>query len=403
MKHFFLFLIASLLSFNFYSQVTFEPGYFIDNSGKKVDCIIKNIDWANTPISFNYKLLEDDELLTASISTTKEFSIINKIKFIREVVDIDKSTSDINKLNNDRNPDFVSKKVFLKVLVEGKSRLYSYKKGNLIRFFYRIDNSDIKPLIHKLFLVDGNQISSNNAYQQELWNNLKCADITSNSVKNTPYQENRLVSLFKRYNDCVGGESYSFNEKEKRDLFNLSIRIGLRNNTFRMERPNLDRELDYGSMLSFRVGLEAEFILPFNNNKWSIVAEPIIQSFKSSTETTNIVATNNFSTNEATLDYNSIELPIGIRHYFHINSNFKIFANALYSLNLKNTSKIDFDIIGDLELSKVSFGTVGVGFVLKEKINLEIRHGFKRDNLWNSQRFESDYSHTSLIIGYNIF
>jgi hypothetical protein len=36
----------------------------------------------------------------------------------------------------------------------------------------------------------------------------------------------------------------------------------------------------FDNKISFRIGLEAEFILPFNKNKWAVFAEPTYQYYK---------------------------------------------------------------------------------------------------------------------------
>ena len=51
-----LFLVFPILATNCCAQISFEKGYYIDNSNQKVDCLIKNVDWKNNPTSFEYKL-----------------------------------------------------------------------------------------------------------------------------------------------------------------------------------------------------------------------------------------------------------------------------------------------------------------------------------------------------------
>ena len=51
----FLALLAFTASF---SQITYQPGYFINNSGSKTECLIKNVAWKDNPVEFDYKLSE---------------------------------------------------------------------------------------------------------------------------------------------------------------------------------------------------------------------------------------------------------------------------------------------------------------------------------------------------------
>jgi len=91
--------------------------------------------------------------------------------------------------------------------------------------------------------------------------------------------------------------------------------------------------------------------------------------------------------NNAVLDFSSIEIPVGIRHYFFLNENLKLFANAQYSFDINGNSKIDFEQVGDLKVFRQGFLVFGGGLVFKEKISFELRNGTNRDNFWNNQRF----------------
>ncbi len=92
---FIIFIIT--FSFKSYSQITFEKGYFINNNNKKIDCLIKNNDWKNNPIEFNYKLLNDKNIQIASINSIKEFGIYNYSKFIEvKLILIDQVKTMIN-------------------------------------------------------------------------------------------------------------------------------------------------------------------------------------------------------------------------------------------------------------------------------------------------------------------
>lgn len=75
-----LFLIISA---NCFSQITFDKGYFINNANEKMDCLIKNMDWNDTPKFFKYKLDESSELLTGDVSNVKEFRVYNQPKYNR--------------------------------------------------------------------------------------------------------------------------------------------------------------------------------------------------------------------------------------------------------------------------------------------------------------------------------
>ena len=76
-KIFFLtFLIISNVGL---SQITFEPAYYIDNDGNKIDGFIRNVEWKNNPDGFSFKSNLESDSREISIKEAKEFAIHSNI------------------------------------------------------------------------------------------------------------------------------------------------------------------------------------------------------------------------------------------------------------------------------------------------------------------------------------
>jgi len=383
-------------SFNIFSQITFEKGYYINNNNKKIDCLIKNVDWKNNPIEFNYKLLNNKDIQIASINSIKEFGIDNYSKFIRSKVNIDRSSEDLDELSTSKNPLFNEEQLFLKVLVEGKANLYFYQDKRLVRFFYKTSTSNIEQLVFKSYIIEDNKIGENKNYQRQLWQNLKCQSISMKNVENVDYKKKDLVNFFIKYNECNNSNLTNFESKKQKKLFNFNIKAGLNNSTLDLKygNNNASQDFDTQSELEVRFGVEAEFILPFNKNKWAVLLEPTYQQFKySKTAYGQIVK----------VDYSSIELPIGVRHYFFLNNSSKIFINILYVIDFTTNSKVEFENQRDVEIKGSNYFAVGVGYNYKAKYIVEMRYGFNRDILEENPLWISDYNTLSFILGYTIF
>ncbi|MEM9681486.1 MAG: hypothetical protein AAF901_14280, partial [Bacteroidota bacterium] len=54
MKNLYLVVLFSVYTAS--SQVNYELGYIIDNSGNRIECFIKNLGWYNNPSEISYKL-----------------------------------------------------------------------------------------------------------------------------------------------------------------------------------------------------------------------------------------------------------------------------------------------------------------------------------------------------------
>lgn len=405
MRKLLLFLIAGI-SINCYSQITYEKGYFISNDGKKIDCFIKNIDWKNNPTSFEYKISEDGKTNEANIKSTQEFGIDNTSKYIRNKVKIDRSSDHLNHLDKKQNVDFKEEQLFLKALVEGKASLYYYVDGNLNRFFYNLDNTETQQLVFKRYLNSDNVIARNDLYRRQLWNDLKCATIKISRLENLDYKRSQLVKLFTDYNTCNDAHFKSYEPNKNRGLFNLNIRPRLTSTSLAIQSANSStRNFDFGNELGFALGIEAEYVLPFNKNKWAIFTEPTYKSFK--TEKTVSVTDVSGGELKSTVDLSYVEIPLGFRHYFFLGDDSKIFINASYVLDLTSNTTMQFTRADGSELYSLKIDShnntaFGLGYKYKDKYSVELRYMTERDILRKSIFWSSDYKTISIIFGYSI-
>jgi hypothetical protein len=406
-KHLLLFLTA-ILSLNCYSQISFEKGYYIDNDNQKINCLIKNIDWKSNPTQFEYKLSEDSDSNTLTIKTIKEFSVFSISKYVRNTVNIDRSSTNVTNLSYNRKPIFSEETLFLKVIVEGQSNLYEYKDINLKRYFYTNENSNIEQLIFKKYKTINEEIGRNNRFRQQLWTGLKCPNFKMSKIENLDYNKNDLAQFFNEYSKCYNKDIISFEPKQKRDLFNLTIRPRLNSSSLSIQNSFITdgRNADFDNKIGFGFGLEAEFILPFNKNKWAITIEPTYQSFKSEKKTNNINHTGGRLIAKA--DYSSIEIPVSLRHYLFLNNNSKIFINASFIFDLSSKSSIEFSRDNASGSSSIEIVTrpnfaFGIGYKYNDKYSLEVRHLSSREVLDSYLAWNSDYKTFSLIFGYSIF
>jgi len=389
MKNQFLILLLILLCMHAQSQIVYENGYFINDNNEKTECIIKNIDWQFNPSEFEYKLSETSETQTASIRFVKEFGITNVSKYVRAKVNIDRSNEDIAKLNSNRNPEFKEEILFLKVLIEGNASLFIYEERELRRFFYQTNNSEINQLIYKSFLVNNKQIGYNIQFRQQLHNDLKCETISINDIKNLPYYKKELIRFFIDYNKCLKTGYVNFDEKARRKFVNLTIRPGANYSSLVIKNSLSSSHTDFEPKLSFRLGMEMELLMPFNKNKWAFIIEPTYQSFKSQSNTT-------YSVN-----YKSVELPLGIRHYFYLNEKSKVFLNSSIVIDFITNSTLKNRSFEILELRSFYNYAIGFGFKYNDRFSIELRYLTKRNILSNHTYWASEYKTMSFIMGYS--
>lgn len=407
MKKKLFFLLTIILSLNSYSQVSFEKGYYIDNNDQKISCLIKNLDWKNNPTKFEFKLSENSETQKADIKSIKEFAITNATKFIRSTVKIDRSSGNVNNLNADKNPVFSEEQLFLKVLVEGKANLYEYTDSDLKRYFYNKTDAPIEQLIYKSYMISDLDVGKNTKFRQQLWMDLNCPNFKLSDVEKVEYKKNDLVQYFTKYSSCLTNESVEYTPKQKKDLFNLTIRSRLYNSSLAIKNSMYNlRNTDFGKKTRIGFGVEAEYILPFNKNKWSIAIEPSYQSFKSE-KTTNVKDVSGGIQN-VSIDYSSIEVPLTIRHYFFLNKNAKLFVNASYVIDFALKSSVEFTRNDDsnfntLKIKSRNNPAIGIGFKQNDRYSIELRYQTSSEILANYVFWSSNYKTVAIIFGYSFF
>lgn len=414
-----LFLILTILtSLKSFAQIDLEKGYFINNSDQKIECLIKNVDWFENPIEFKYKLSQESDYLNASIKNVKEFGVYNKSKYLRAVVDIDRSSNNVNNLSKTAAPSFNKEELFLKVIFEGNASLYEFIDDDITRYFYKIENSEIKQLVYKEYINkiqdsknvgwDKEAISENNYYKQQLWNDLKCPKFTANKLKNLNYRKSDLINLFSEYSNCNNDKTIVHKKPEtKKDNINLTLRPRLNNSSLNVQNSSQsNKNTDFGNKTGFGFGVEFEYLLPFNNHKWSFLIEPTYQNYQS--EKSSTVNNPYDGTMTRKVDYKSIEIPLSVRHYMYLNKNSKLFLEASFVINQKlKSSSINY-YINDISMSLVEINTtnnaaLGFGYKYNDKYSLELRYQTNREILGNQQIWSSKYQSASIIFGYTIF
>ncbi|HEX8562483.1 MAG TPA: tRNA modification GTPase [Flavobacterium sp.] len=387
-----------------HAQIHFEAGYFITSANQKVVCEIKNAEWRGNPTEFDYRASETDEVKTASIKDVKEFAIGNVAKYIRYTVQIDRSSESVNDLSIDKNPVFKEEELFLKVLVEGDASLYEYLGRNLRRYFYSKQNSAPTQLVFKSYFTADTKIGQNNYFRQQLWNDLKCPQITLSQIEGLKYHSNDLLRFFVDYNECNNSTMTYVQQKPKRDAFNLSVQAHLRSSSSEITNSaNDDYSFNFDPKLSVSAGLEAEFVLPFNKNKWSIFIAPTYHSFEGNE--TRVAATVSGHIIHATLEYKSIEVPVGARYYFFLSDKSKLFLNAAYVFDFQTKNSMAYTRDNGTVLaafagkSRGNFA-IGGGYKYDNKVSLEARLMTPRDLLPDFVVYSAKYHSVSVIVGY---
>ncbi len=395
------------------AQIKFEKGYFISNNGIKTTCLIKNEGWVNTPQVFKYKLSENSVIETGTIQHITEFGFKQLIKFKRFTTKIDRASTSYSYYDKSRLSNFKSETLFLEVVIDGSNQLFQYKSESLTRFFFIKNNESIQPLEFKLYKKSNGIVYKNLNYQKQLKEQFP---VSNYNYSNLRYTKNALTKYLVQY---LNLNQVKFTQylrgKNYQSTFNLKVKIKNSLSDLTFDNDLISNPLNLGKKNQVKVGFEIEWGLPFNNNKWGLFIEPTYQSYNAN-EKQNV--NNSLNTLfEATIDYKSIEIPIGLRHYLFLNKNSKIFINSGFVIDVAFSSKTSlkhsnygfsstFPFVlapkfhdSDITNSVNFFIGSGYGF---SKFNIEFRYNTSR-NLINSYTSAAKYSSFSIILGYQLF
>lgn len=391
------------------SQIKYEPGYFIDNQNNRVDCLIKNRGWKGSPSEIKYKLTENSEEKTTNTKDFIELSIDNRVKYIGRSVQVDQSSTKLEYLSFTKEPEYKEKYILLKVLIEGEASLYEYDSNNQLRFFYNDGKSNaIEQLIYKEYKQKSGNIGKNRAFVQQLYRNIPCESIPLELATSLGYDRKSLLKYFIDYNQCKEVEFINFNEKSNKGKLFISARPRV---TYASAKVLSDIEdgffdANFGSTVSFGLGFEMEYVLPFYQGHWSLVMEPTLRSFVGSARDSVPSLTGNVISRE--FNYRSMEVPILIRYRMHLNDNSKLFFNAGPVLDI-NTRGSNYDnyltngiLLRRFDLySGINF-VAGLGLDIKEKYTIEYRIFSNRELLEKNLGHGTDFQAMSLVFGYRI-
>ncbi|RZJ98239.1 MAG: hypothetical protein EOO46_25135, partial [Flavobacterium sp.] len=310
----FLFILITSVSF---AQIKFEPGYFISNNNSRTECLIKNAATYNNPVSFEYKLNENGDILTGKINDVKEFAVGEGYHYKRFEVNVDKSSNVPGKFSTKKDPEWKKETVFLKLMVQSDVNLYQYENSNNTRYLISTGNHEIaEQLVFKEYITrdTGSSVFVNNLYRRQLFMALKSSNLKQDDFERLKYNKDSLMKLFLKYSNQEGKTFANLDEKQNKSKINLKVNAGVGLSNLNI-KDYLGGSFDYKSSgTAIRVGAELEVILPFGQKKWALFIEPNFQSF-SDEGTADIKFGPDLVLKT---DYKIIQLPAGIRHYFFI-------------------------------------------------------------------------------------
>ncbi len=392
----YLLLCLLLLTGVVFAQKNYTKGYMIDNSGQRTECYINDSDFDTNPEIFEYRLTLTDKIQTGGIKDYIEFGTDNMYVFKRYEVDVDISKSNMSNLSNDRNLIYEGRVVYLNVLVSGEATLYSYNDDGKLKFFFSVNSSMPKQLEFKEFLYQSDVVKNNN-YKQQLFNAMKNGNVSEKDISGLTYRSASLVSLFNKYNGLVDNDKKLDKLLNRKYIFNFYIKAGVQNTSLYVNtNSDFIGVMDFDKVMTSRVGFEAEFIFPFYNKKWAMYLEAYYLKYKQNT---------NSSIGSADIDYQTIEIPAGLKYNFYLSKKSRLYVAGGIQLGvpLKTYFKIEHLSSNYGKFSYVPNFNYSIGYLFNNKFGVALNFMTNRDITVRTRAWPSKYTNSSITLSYRLF
>jgi hypothetical protein len=386
-------VILFIFSVSAFAQIEFEEAYYITQDGVKKQGLIKNLGWKKNPNSFQFKSSENEVPKVVDITEAPLFEIIGQLKYVRAEVPVDQSTDSRTQLGVSMVPEFETDTVFLKVVLEGVASLFELETEVNKRFYFQINNGEIVPLEYKKFFISSTEIRTNKTYQQQLANQLLCANTEVIDFEKIEYKKRALIAVFKSYHTCMNSEYIEYKGKKTKRL-NISIGPRVYISTLEVTGSRERDFADFGSVTHFTFDIEVEAFLPFNNNQWSILFGVTPQRFSNT-------ITNEFGT--VSFDHSSINVPVGVRFNKYLNPQSRWYLQSGLILTMFGETDIQYDYRNGANdtVSKPGF-SFATGYIFKDMINVQLEIEPRRQLFALATTFETMYRTASLSVSYQL-
>lgn len=380
------------------AQINYEPGYYIDNNGQKTSGLIRNVAWKDNPGSIDFRAAAESTVVNIPLKALSAFSVADAYSYRRFDIKYDESPIEVGDLSHTPNPQWVAETALLKVLSEGTLILYEYSDHNLTRFFIS-DSREKTPeqLVFKQYIPSGTSIGENNLFRQQLFTAMKDKGLPESDFIKLRYNRDDMVRIFAKYN---GEKQTDFITKQNKGKFNVKVVAGISSGKMDFEHVFYDQEGDFGNQIVPMFGVEGEFVLPFNQQKWAIFMGANYQSYQADPYTK---GTFTFES-----QYRFIQFPIGLRHFFYLGKDSRLFLNVGYNFALDLDSEVKYKHVtqftsseGQAYINQSSSFTAGAGFGYKRfavELRIETKHDILDKEYWNAE-----YSSSGIILSYKLF
>lgn len=382
----YLSLLLIFLFTNLFAQNKFELGYYIDQSGNKIEGEISEITLNNFPSNFIIRKKGKEETVETNAAALIKYGTI---VFEKKSFQYDPSLRmDIANMPKQKDFQLVNKTAFVQLMVNGDTKLYKYSENGVSTFFYEHANNELITLKYKKYLENGTDINENKEFISQLKEVKNVKDHSDEGYYSTvKYNDTDLVDCFTKFN----GKSIK-NYKKSKLLFNVFVGYSISSMDI-----NFLQDLPAENYSHVTVMPEIEYVL--NNNIMNPTTFYFNLKYRAvKADFEEIYVRENW---QHKVDYQSLLLSFGAKKYFLSSKDMKFYGKIGFALDIPIRDEILSPVeswrLNPIFLDHYKGGiNTGIGMRINQSFLIEIDY----DHLFNTLHIKKNTS-INFKVGYS--
>lgn len=275
-----LFALISICSF---AQNGFVPGQYINFKGDTINTNIN--DQLSDPRFMEVKGDSEDQVQKIPASEIKSYSLLTGDIYESYTVKIDKTPTDPNRIEPDKESIIVEEKVLLKLLVKGAASLYYLlDESGKEHFFISHQSKTPQELIYQTTVkrVEGGTVVNSTPLYKGLLKVLfsDCEKVAARSFK-VDYNIKYLKQITTAYNQCVSGSQGEYFSEEEKTVYQFMSLAGVSYNSLSVTKQEVSEAFySSASALNLTAGVSLLALLPKTNKRFGVQADLLFKPFK---------------------------------------------------------------------------------------------------------------------------
>lgn len=397
-----LFLFSTSILF---SQ-DYKTGYYISNSGNKIEGLIQDSNMDRDYINFKYD--PSANVSQVSINNFKELTVGND-KYIS--TNVEYALNRLNESNRriDNEPKMENKKVLLKTLIEGEVTLYQATIEQMTFYYIKTPGSDeIKYLLYYKYQNADLNSEENGRYKRQLLQYLSCgSNTTSDKFFTIPYYENELKKVVNDYNICKNGTSNDVSKVSEKSKLKFSVLVGAKSQITGFKSQELYGSPETDNYITPSVGIELSYLIPSGSHSYEVFFRVSYDRVEYESRQNTRVITGVSTIHETILfETNFLHFDLGPRYYFSGKTNSSFFIDAAFQYNVLMGNEFSYSYVENGDSKSVlptksgfSFGA-GIGYIYNKKYSINLGGSFGANYMQKNTLIENNSSSLSLNFKY---